>query len=86
MLSALSEKPPIYIPSNQSEDSQGISTDVCDFSVEHLGMSSTCLADQDGGKWCQKRVNMSSDSPKEWRPCNEKCPVSIEKGLHLLEK
>ena len=83
-MSGLSGKQPVYLPSKFSLDSQGISTDVCDLTVEHLGMSSSCLADRDGGKWCQKRVNKSSDSPTEWRRCNEKCPISPDNGEHLF--
>ena len=74
----------VYLPREQSKDFQGISTDVCDFSVVHLGMSSSCLADRDGGKWCQKRVNKTpTGSPKEWRLCDESCPIALEKGKYL---
>ena len=86
MLSARPGKQHVYLPREQSRDFEGISTDVCDFSVEHLGMSSTCLADGDGGKWCQKRVNKSLGSPKEWRLCDESCPIALEKGKYFSLK
>ena len=76
---------PIYVQSEVSDDSQGISTDVCDFSVDHLGVNSTCLADRDGGKWCQKRVVSSSDSPIGWRSCNDRCPISHDKGTIIKQ-
>ena len=76
---------PIYVPSEVSDDSQGISTDVCDLSVVHLGVNSTCLADRDGGKWCQKRVVSSSESPIGWRSCNDMCPISYDKGTIIKQ-
>ena len=69
-----------------SDDSYGISTDVCDLSVDHLGVNFTCLADRDGGKWCQKRVINSSDSPIKWRSCNDRCPISYDKGTTIFNK